>query len=83
MRAPSAGLLMFAALLIRVGAPFAHVWLKDVVSHASARPGGSGAHRVPGHARRLRAGAALSPAEASLIPIGAAMIVLGVFLRGG
>ncbi len=75
------GLRMFAALLIRVGAPFAHVWLKDVVSHASA-PGGVALTVFPAMLG-VYALARLFPAEASLIPIGAAMIVLGVFFAAG
>jgi len=69
------GACIFAALLIRVGAPMAHVWLKDVVSHASAV--GGAALSVFTSMLGVYALARLFPAEPLLVPIGAAMIVIG------
>ena len=71
------GGFIFAALMIRVGAPLAHVWLKDVVSHASSA--GGAALSAYSTMLGVYALARLFPGEPGLIPIGAAMIVLGVF----
>jgi len=71
------GAFIFAALMIRVGAPMAHVWLKDVVSHASAT--GAGALSVFTTMLGVYALARLFPSEPLLIWIGAAMVVLGAF----
>ncbi len=68
---------IFAALLIRSAAPFAHVWFKDVVAHAS--PTGAAALTAFTSMLGVYALARLFPAEPLLIPIGAAMIVLGAF----
>ncbi len=72
-----AGACIFAALMIRVGAPFAHVWLKDVVSHAS--PVGGAALSAFTTMLGVYALARLFPAEPLLVPIGAGMIVVGAF----
>jgi multicomponent Na+:H+ antiporter subunit D len=69
------GGFIFAALMIRVGAPFAHVWLKDVVSHAS--PIGGAALSAFASMIGVYALARFFPAEQVLVPIGAAMIVIG------
>jgi multicomponent Na+:H+ antiporter subunit D len=71
------GALILAALLIRVGAPLAHVWLKDAVSHAS--PAGGTALSVFTTMVGAYALARLFPAEPLLMPVGAAMIVIGAF----
>ncbi|WP_135210765.1 proton-conducting transporter membrane subunit [Vitreimonas flagellata] len=71
------GVFIFAALLIRVGAPLAHVWLKDSVSHAS--PAGGAALSATTTMLGVYALARLFPAEPALIYIGAAMIVIGLF----
>ena len=66
---------IFAALLVRVGAPIAHVWLKDAIAHASA----SGAPALSAFTTMLGvyALARLFPAEPLLMPVGAAMCVIG------
>lgn len=69
------GACIFAALMIRVGAPMAHVWFKDVVSHAS--PAGAAALSTFTTMLGVYALARLFPAEPLLIPIGAAMIAIG------
>lgn len=69
------GACIFAALMIRVGAPFAHVWLKDVVSHAS--PVGGAALTAFTSMLGVYALARLFPAEPLMIPIGAGMILIG------
>lgn len=69
------GACIFAALMLRVGAPFAHVWLKDVVSHAS--PVGAAALSSFTAMLGVYALARLFPAEPLLVPIGGAMIVIG------
>ena len=69
------GACIFAALMIRIGAPFAHVWLKDVVSHAS--PTGGAALSAFTTMLGVYALVRLFPAEPILMPIGAAMIVIG------
>lgn len=68
---------IFAALMIRVGAPLAHVWLKDVVSHAS--PAGASALTAFSTMLGVYALARMFPSEPMLVPIGAAMIVIGAF----
>ncbi|HYD89164.1 MAG TPA: proton-conducting transporter membrane subunit [Vitreimonas sp.] len=70
------GACIFAALLLRIGAPFAHVWLKDVVSHASAA--GGAALTAFSTMLGVYALARLFPAEPLLAPIGGAMIVVGL-----
>jgi multicomponent Na+:H+ antiporter subunit D len=69
------GGFIFAALMIRVGAPFAHVWLKDAVSHAS----GAGGAALTAFTTLfgVYALARMFPAEPSLVPIGAAMMAIG------
>ncbi len=71
------GAFIFAALMIRVGAPLAHVWLKDVVSHAS--PIGGAALSVFTSMLGVYALARFFPAAPLLVPIGALMIVIGSF----
>lgn len=66
---------IFAALMIRVGAPLAHVWLKDTISHAS--PLGGAALSAFATLVGVYALARLFPAEPLMIPIGAAMVVIG------
>jgi len=68
---------IFGALMIRVGAPLAHVWFKDVVSHAS--PTGAAALSSFTTMLGVYALARLFPAEPLLLPIGAAMAVIGAF----
>jgi multicomponent Na+:H+ antiporter subunit D len=70
------GASIFTALMIRVGAPFAHVWLKDASAHAS--PVGAGAVSVFSSMLGVYALARLFPAEPILAPIGLAMGVIGV-----
>jgi multicomponent Na+:H+ antiporter subunit D len=70
------GAFIFAALMIRVGAPFAHVWLKDGAEHAS--PVGAAAFCAFTSMLGVYALARLFAAEPLLAPIGAAMAVLGV-----
>lgn len=71
------GAFIFAALMIRVGAPLAHVWVKDAIGHASS----TGAPAISAFTSLLGvyAVARLFEAEPLLIPIGAAMIILGAF----
>jgi multicomponent Na+:H+ antiporter subunit D len=71
------GAFIFAALMIRAGAPMAHVWLKDVVSHAS--PAGAGALSSFTTMLGVYALARLFPSEPLLVWIGAAMLVIGAF----
>lgn len=71
------GGFLFAALMIRVGAPFAHVWLKDAVSHAS--PAGAAALSIFTTMLGVYALARLFPAEPLLTYVGAAMIAVGLF----
>lgn len=73
--ASMSGACIFAALMIRVGAPFAHVWLKDVVSHAS--PAGGAALSSFTSIVGIYALARLFPVEPLLAPIGATMIIIG------
>jgi multicomponent Na+:H+ antiporter subunit D len=70
------GAFIFAALMIRVGAPFAHVWLKDVVAHAS--PAGAGALTAFTTMLGVYTLARLFPSEPLLVVIGAAMVVIGL-----
>ncbi len=69
------GGFIFAALLIRVGAPLAHVWLKDAVSRAS--PAGAVALSAFTSMLGVYALARFFPAEPMLMPIGVAMIAIG------
>lgn len=69
------GAFIFAALMIRVGAPFAHVWLKDTISHASST--GAGALSCFTTMLGVYALARLFPSEPLLMWIGAAMVVIG------
>lgn len=69
------GACIFAALMLRIGAPLAHVWLKDVVSHAS--PVGGVALSSFTAMLGVYALARLYPAEPLLVMIGGAMIVIG------
>jgi|CXWL01.1.fsa_nt_gi multicomponent Na+:H+ antiporter subunit D len=71
------GAFIFAALMIRIGAPMAHVWLKDAIGHASS--GGAAAIAAFSSMVGVYALARLFGAEPLLIPIGMAMMVLGVF----
>lgn len=71
------GIFIFAALLIRVGAPLAHVWLKDAIAHAS--PTGALALSAASTMLGVYALARLFPAEPVLMFVGAAMVVLGAF----
>ncbi len=71
------GGFIFAALLIRAGAPLAHVWLKDAVSRAS--PAGAAALSAFTAMLGVYALARFFPAEPMLMPIGAAMIAIGAF----
>lgn len=71
------GAFIFAALMIRVGAPMAHVWPKDVVSHAS--PTGAAALSSFTTMLGVYALARLFPSEPLLVWIGAAMMVIGAF----
>ncbi len=66
---------IFAALMIRVGAPLAHVWVKDTISHAS--PLGGAALSAFATMLGVYALARFFPAEPLLMPIGAGMIVVG------
>ena len=66
---------IFAALMIRIGAPFAHVWVKDTIAHAS--PLGGAALSAFATMVGVYALARFFPAEPLLAPIGAAMIVVG------
>ncbi len=75
--ASASGVAVFAALMIRVGAPMAHVWLKDVVGHASAT--GAGALAAFTTMLGVYALARFYPAEPFLVSVGAAMIAVGAF----
>ncbi|MGE0741090.1 MAG: proton-conducting transporter membrane subunit [Hyphomonadaceae bacterium] len=75
------GGFIFAALMIRVGAPLAHVWLKDGASHAS--PAGGAAFSVFTTMLGVYALARLFPGEPMLTPIGAAMMAIGAFYAAG
>ncbi len=69
------GAFIFAALLLRIGAPLAHVWIKDAIGHAS--PVGAAALGVFPAMLGVYALARLFPAEPLLAPIGAVMAALG------
>ncbi len=71
------GAFIFAALMIRVGAPLAHVWLKDAVSHAS--PVGAAALSAFSGVLGIYALVRFFPGVPVLIPVGALMIVVGAF----
>lgn len=71
------GAFIFAALMIRVGAPLAHVWFKDAVAHAS--PAGAPAISAFSAMLGVYALARFFPAEPLLVPVGAAMVALGAF----
>lgn len=71
------GGFIFAALMIRVGAPMAHVWLKDVVGHAS--PTGAAALSSFTTMLGVYALARMFPSEPLLIWVGAGMVLLGAF----
>lgn len=70
------GGFIFAALMIRIGAPLAHVWLKDAIGHASSA--GAVAMAVFSSTVGVYALGRLFAAEPALIWIGAAMMVLGL-----
>ncbi len=69
------GALFLSGLAIRVGAPLAHVWLKDAVAHAS--PAGAVAIAVYGPLVGVYALSRGFPGEASLLYIGLAMMAIG------
>jgi multicomponent Na+:H+ antiporter subunit D len=69
------GAFIFAALLFRVGAPLAHVWIKDAIAHAS--PVGGAALAVFSTMLGVYALARLFPAEPILAPIGLSMAAIG------
>lgn len=69
------GAFIFAALMIRVGAPLAHVWPKDVMGHASSV--GAAALAALPVMLGVYALARAFPAEGLLAPIGVAMMCLG------
>ncbi|MGE3929580.1 MAG: proton-conducting transporter membrane subunit [Hyphomonadaceae bacterium] len=70
------GGFIFLGLMIRLGAPLAHVWLKDAVSHASSA--GAVALSVFPSLLGLYALARLFPAEPALMLAGAGMVVIGL-----
>ena len=70
------GGFIFAALMIRIGAPLAHVWLKDAAGHASSV--GAVVLSVFPAMLGVYALARLFPAEQLLPWVGAAMVVVGV-----
>jgi multicomponent Na+:H+ antiporter subunit D len=70
------GCFIFAALLIRVAAPLAHVWYVDAAAHAS--PVGGVALTPIGTMLGLYALARFYQAEPALMGIGVALIVLGL-----
>ncbi|MEZ5996007.1 MAG: proton-conducting transporter membrane subunit [Hyphomonadaceae bacterium] len=71
------GGFIFAGLMIRVGGPLAHVWLKDAIAHAS--PAGGGALACFTTMLGVYALARLFPAEPVLVLVGAAMTVWSAF----
>jgi multicomponent Na+:H+ antiporter subunit D len=71
------GAFIFGALLIRIGAPLAHVWPKDAISHAS--PAGAGALSSYTTMLGVYALARLFPSEPMLMAVGALMMVIGAF----
>lgn len=72
-----AGGFILAALLIRVAAPLAHVWLKDAIGHAS--PIGAAALTAFSSMLGVYALARFYAADPILLPVAMAMIVIGVF----
>lgn len=70
------GGFIFAALLVRVGAPLAHVWLKDAIAHAS--PTGAAPLGVFTTMLGVYALARLFPAVEALLYVGVGMIVIGL-----
>ncbi len=70
------GGFILAALLIRAGAPLAHVWLKDAIAHAS--PVGAPALSVFSSMLGVYALARWFPAVELLIYVGMGMIVIGL-----
>lgn len=66
---------IFAALMIRIGAPLAHVWVKDTIAHAS--PLGGAALSAFSTMIGVYALARFFPAEPLLMPIGGGMIIVG------
>ncbi|GAM98838.1 monovalent cation/proton antiporter subunit [alpha proteobacterium U9-1i] len=71
------GAFIFLALMIRVGAPLAHVWVKDAIGHASSA--GAAAISAFSSVLGVYALARMFGAEPLLVPIGATMLVLGAF----
>ena len=71
------GAFFFLALMIRVAAPLAHVWLKDAIGHASSA--GAAAISAFSSILGVYALARLFGAETLLVPIGATMLLLGAF----
>lgn len=69
------GGFIFAALLLRAGAPLAHVWVKDAIAHAS--PVGGAALGVFTTMLGVYALARVFPAEPILTPIGLSMAAIG------
>ncbi|MBL8538017.1 MAG: hypothetical protein JNM59_11495 [Hyphomonadaceae bacterium] len=69
------GAFILSALLIRTGAPLAHVWFKDAVAYAS--PLGAAASAAFTTLIGVYALARMFPSEPALTWIGGAMIVLG------
>ena len=69
------GAFIFAALMLRTGAPLAHVWIKDAIAHAS--PVGGAALSVFTTMLGVYALARLFPAEPILAPIGLSMAAIG------
>ena len=76
----AAGGFILAALLVRAGAPLAHVWIKDAIVHASA-PGAAALAAFPSVVG-VYAIARFFPAEPTLLPIGAAMMAIGLLYAG-
>lgn len=70
------GGFILAALLIRAGAPLAHVWLKDAIAHAS--PVGAAAPGAFSSMLGVYALARWFPAVELLIYLGLGMIVIGL-----
>lgn len=68
------GGFIFAALLIRAGAPLAHVWFKDAIAESS--PVGAGAIASFSTMLGIYALARLYPSEPALIYIGLALMVV-------
>jgi len=68
------GAFIFAALLIRAGAPLAHVWFKDAIAEAS--PVGAGALTSFSTMLGIYAVARLYPSEPALIYIGLTLMAM-------